>query len=140
VRKLLLAIGGALSAASAVAALGTGAGHADPGTDNSTLNVLGEPYAKAVAILRAQGVKATFGGAVGSDVKQAQCIVASEKVMSASGVIQLSLDCTAEAQPQPVSSAGTSSGSGTSGASATQTARPTPGAPGVVTVVPKQVG
>ncbi|MEI6252411.1 MAG: hypothetical protein WCP30_06355 [Mycobacteriaceae bacterium] len=139
-RKLLLAVGGALGAASAVLALGIGAGHADPGSDNSTYNVVGEPYAKAVAILRAQGVKATFGGAVGSDVKQAQCIVASEKVMSASGVIQLSLDCTDEAQPEPASSAGTSSGSGTSGASATQTARPTPGAPGVVTVVPVPVG
>jgi len=140
VRKLLLAVGGALGAASAVAVLGIGTGHADPGTDNSTLNVLGEPYAKAVAILRAQGVKATFGGAVGSDVKQAQCIVASEKVMSASGVIQLSLDCTDEAQPEPASSAGTSSGSGTSGASAAGTARPTPGAPGVVSVVPVPVG
>jgi hypothetical protein len=140
VRKLLLAVGGAIGAAAAVVALGAGAGHADPGTDNSTLNVVGEPYAKAVAILRAQGVKATFGGAVGSDVKQAQCIVASEKVMSASGVIQLSLDCTDEAQPQPASSAGTSSGSGTSGAQSTETARPTPGAPGVVSVVPVPVG
>ena len=138
-RKLIIAAGGAVGAA-AVVALGVGAGHADPGTNNSTLNVVGEPYAKAVAILRAQGVKATFGGAVGSDVKQAQCIVASEKVMSASGVIQLSLDCTDEAQPQPASSAGTSSGSGTSGASAAQTARPTPGAPGVVSVVPVPVG
>ena len=138
-RKLILAVGGALGTA-AVVALGVGAGHADPGTNNSTLNVVGEPYAKAVAILRAQGVKATFGGAVGSDVKQAQCIVASEKVMSASGVIQLSLDCTDEAQPQPASSAGTSSTAGTSGASATQTARPTPGAPGVVSVVPVPVG
>ena len=82
-RKLLLAVGGAVGAAAAVATLGIGAGHADPGSDNSTLNVVGEPYAKAVAILRAQGVKATFGGSVGSDVKQAQCIVASEKVMSA---------------------------------------------------------
>ena len=139
-RKLLLAIGGAVGATSALATLGIGAGHADPGSDYSTYNVVGEPYAKAVAILRAQGVKATFGGSVGSDVKQAQCIVASEKVMSASGHIQLSLDCTAEAQPEPVSSAGTSSGSGTSGASASQTARPTPGAPGVVSVVPVPVG
>ena len=139
-KKLFLAVGSAAFAGVAAAALGVASGHADPGTDNSTFNVVGEPYAKAVAILRAQGVKATFGGAVGSDVKQAQCIVASEKVMSASGVIQLSLDCTEEAQPEPVSSAGTSSGTGTSGSSATQTARPTPGAPGIVTVVPVPVG
>jgi hypothetical protein len=84
-------------------------------------------------------VKATFGGAVGSDVAQAQCIVASEKVLSASRAIQLSLDCTEEAQPQPASSAGTST-SGTSGAQSAQTARPTPGAPGIVTVIPSAVG
>ena len=126
-RKLILTVGSAVGATAA------------PGADNSTLNVVGEPYAKAVAILRAQGVKATFGGAVGSDVAQAQCIVASEKVLSASRAIQLSLDCTEEAQPQPASSAGTST-SGTSGAQSAQTARPTPGAPGIVTVIPSAVG
>lgn len=134
-RKLLLTVGGAVSAATAVVGLGIGVGHADP-SSNSTLNVVGEPYAKAVAILRAQGVKATFGGAVGSDVAQAQCIVTTEKVMSASGVIQLSVDCTDAAQPEPA----TSAGAGTSGAPATDTARPTPGASGVVTVVPTRVG
>jgi hypothetical protein len=139
VRKLILTVGSAVGATAAVAAFGIGAGHAAPGADNSTLNVVGEPYAKAVAILRAQGVKATFGGAVGSDVAQAQCIVASEKVLSASRAIQLSLDCTEEAQPQPASSAGTST-SGTSGAQSAQTARPTPGAPGIVTVIPSAVG
>ena len=138
-RKLLLAVGGAVSAATAVVGLGIGLSHADP-SNNSTLNVVGEPYGKAVAILRAQGVKATFGGAVGSDVPQAQCIVATEKVLSASRVIQLSLDCTEEAQPQPASSSGGSSSSGTSGAQSTEAARPTPGAPGVVSVVPVPVG
>ena len=138
-RKLLLAVGGAVSAATAVVGLGIGLSHADP-SNNSTLNVVGEPDGKAVAILRAQGVKATFGGAVGSDVPQAQCIVATEKVLSASRVIQLSLDCTEEAQPQPASSSGGSSSSGTSGAQSTEAARPTPGAPGVVSVVPVPVG
>ena len=66
--------------------------------------MVGEPYAKAVAILHAEGVKATFGGSVGSDVPQAQCIVASEKVLT--GHVQLELDCTAKAQPQPATSAG----------------------------------
>ena len=102
--------------------------------------MVGEPYAKAVAILHAEGVKATFGGSVGSDVPQAQCIVASEKVLH-SGHVQLELDCTAKAQPEPATSAaGTSSTAGTSGASATQAARPTPGAPGIVTVIPTPVG
>ena len=138
VNKLFLTVGCAAAVGAATVVVGVGSGNADPGS-NSTLNVVGEPYAKAVAILRAQGVKATFGGAVGSDVPQAQCIVVVEKVLSASGHVQLNLDCTEEAQPQPVNSAGTS-GTGTSGSSTTQTARPTPGAPGVVTVVPVPVG
>ena len=143
--KLFVTMGGATAAGAAAFGLAIGAVHAAP-SDNSTFNVIGEPYAKAVAILRAQGVKATFGGSVGSDVPQAQCIVASEKVLSSSRVIQLSLDCSAAAQPQQpaTSGSGTSgaatSGSATSGAPATETARPTPGAPGVVTVIPKQVG
>lgn len=143
-KKRLLAAGGAAVAAAASLAVGIGSGNADPGDTNSTLNVVGEPYAKAVAILRAQGVKATFGGSVGSDVPQSQCIVASEKVLTASRHIQLNLDCTAEAQPQPAAppagTTSTSGASGTSGAPATETARPTPGAPGVVTVIPTRVG
>ena len=142
--KLVLAIAGAAVAGAATAALSAGAGHADP-SSNSAYNVVGEPYAKAVAILRAQGVKATFGGSVGSDVSQAQCLVKSEKIIS-SGKISLMLDCTAAAQPDvPTGPAsGATSASGTSGASGTQVpdagGRPTPGAPGVVTVVPTRVG
>jgi hypothetical protein len=143
-KKLLRTLGCTAAAGAVTMAVGFGTGNADPGNNNSTLNVVGEPYAKAVAILRAQGVKATFGGSVGSDVPQAQCIVVTEKVLSASRVIQLNVDCTSEAQPEPAqpASAGTSgaSGAATSGAPATQTARPTPGAPGVVTVIPKPVG
>lgn len=136
--KLILTVG------AAVAALGLGAGpgtgNADPGTVN-TLNVVGEPYAKAVAILRAQGVRTVFGGSVGSDVPQAQCVVASQKVLSASHKMQLNLDCSAASQPQqPATAAGAQGTSGTSGAPTTEAARPTAGAPGVVTVVPTPVG
>lgn len=146
VNRLLLAVSGAAAAGMAAVALGAGSVHADP-SGNSTLNVVGEPYAKAVAILRAQGVKASFGGSVGSDVPQAQCIVKSEKVL-ASHKVQLELDCSAAAQPQPqqpaapapATSGAATSGAATSGAPATETARPTPGAPGVVTVIPKPVG
>jgi hypothetical protein len=145
-RRLLVTVGCTAAAGAAALGLGIGPGHADPNNNNSTYNVVGEPYAKAVAILRAQGVRATFGGSVGSDVPQAQCIVASEKVLA--GRIQLSLDCTAEAQPQPQQPASTgtastgtaASGAATSGAPAAETARPTPGAPGIVTVIPKPVG
>ena len=139
-KKLLLTVGCAAAAGAAALGVGLGTGHADP-SGNSTYNVVGEPYAKAVAILRSQGVKATFGGSVGSDVPQAQCIVASEKMLSASNHIQLNLDYTAKAQPQQPATAGSgASGAATSGAPASQTARPTPGAPGVVTVIPTQVG
>lgn len=135
-RKLILAAG-AVAVGTAAAALGMGAGHAAPG-DNSTLNVVGEPYGKAVAILRAQGVKTVFGGSVGSDLPQAQCVVSSQKVLSTAGKMQLNLDCTAAAQPQrPVAP----SAANVPGAQSTEaTARPTPGAPGVVTVIPTPVG
>lgn len=125
-------------AAGTAAVLGMSSGHAAPGDTNTTLNVVGEPYAKAVAILRAQGVHAVFGGSVGSDVPQAQCVVASEKVLSASGKIQLNLDCTAEAQP--IQQAPASSGSSGAAQGGEPAARPTPGAPGVVTVIPTPVG
>ena len=132
-RRPVLALGGAAVAAAAAAVLGTGAGSADPAT-NSTFNVVGEPYAKAVAILRAQGVPASFGGSVGSDFPQAQCIVSSQKVTGAR--MALMLDCTAEAQPQApaVTSVANTPGGATAGG------RPTPGAPGVVTVIATPVG
>lgn len=129
---------GAAAAATAIAVIGMGHSAADPG-DYNTLNVVGEPYAKAVAILRAQGVPSSFAGAVGSDVPQAQCVVSSQKVLSG-GKMALMLDCTEESQPEqpsvPATSGGTSGGTQGSG----DAGRPTPGAPGVVTVVPSRVG
>ncbi len=145
-RKLLVAAGGVAAAGGAgvLLALGAGVGHAAPGDTNTTLNVVGEPYAKAVAILRAQGFLTVFGGSVGSDVPQAQCVVASQKVLGTTGKMQLNLDCSAEAQPQrptATTAASTPGAPSTSGAPSTETAaRPTPGAPGVVTVIPTPVG
>lgn len=134
----LIAVTGALASGAALTALGMGSSTADPAS-NSTYNVVGEPYAKAVAILRAQGVPTTFGGSVGSDVPQAQCIVSSEKVLG-TGKIQLMLDCTAEAQPEGPAATSVANAP-TSGASSPDAGgRPTPGAPGVVTVVPTRVG
>ena len=134
-RKLMLVVTGAIASAAAI--LGSGAGSADPGTGN-LLNVVGEPYGKAVAILRAQGVKTTFGGSVGSDVPQAQCIVSSQKVLTMAKMT-LMLDCTAAAQPEAPSGPSAATGpSGTGGSGGG--GRPTPGAPGVVTVIPTQVG
>ena len=133
-RKLMLALSAAVVAGSAAAAFSIGASSADPAS-NSTYNVVGEPYAKAVAILRAQGIKTSFGGSVGSDVTQAQCVVSSQKV-TGGGKMVLMLDCTADAQPElpTVVSAANTPGATTAGG------RPTPGAPGVVTVIPTPVG
>ena len=135
-RKLVLVLSAAVVAGSAAAALSIGASSADPAS-NSTYNVVGEPYAKAVAILRAQGIKTSFGGSVGSDVTQAQCVVSSQKV-TGGGKMQLMLNCTDAAQPeQPAAtSAATAPGSGSTDAGG----RPTAGAPGVVSVVPVPVG
>lgn len=134
----LMAAAGVLASATGMGALGMAASAADPAS-NSTYNVVGEPYGKAVAILRAQGVPTTFGGSVGSDVPQSQCIVASEKILS-TGKIQLMLDCTAEAQPD-FPAAPSVANAPTSGAPNPDAGtRPTPGAPGVVSVVPTRVG
>jgi hypothetical protein len=79
-------------AAIATSALfGAGAASADP--NNNALNVVGEPYYKAVSILKSQGVRATFGGSFGSDLPQSQCIVSQQKVTNKSRMI-LNLDCT----------------------------------------------
>lgn len=137
-RKLVVVAGAAASAA-VVAALGMGASAADPTSNNSTYNVVGEPYAKAVAILRAQGVPTTFGGSVGSDVPQAQCIVSSEKVLG-TGKIQLMLDCTEESQPERPAATSVPNSPSSGAESPGAGNRPTPGAPGVVTVIPTQVG
>jgi hypothetical protein len=140
VRKLICVMLGAVTAGSAAAVIGVATSAADP--TNNTLNVVGEPYARAVAILRAQGVPATFGGSVGSDLPQAQCVVSSQKVLSGAKM-QLMLNCTAEDEPDEPASTGSTATSGT-GTSGSQTAesggRPTPGAPGVVTVIATPVG
>lgn len=116
---------------------GTGASSADP-ANNSTLNVVGEPYARAVAILRAQGMSTTFGGSFGSDVPQAQCVVSSQKALGTTGRIQLMLDCTEDSQPEQPTVTSVANTPGPQNPDAG--GRPTPGAPGVVTVIPTPVG
>jgi hypothetical protein len=95
VKKLVLL---AVSAAAAVSAtaLSTGVAVSDPAGSESALSVVGEPYGKAVAILKSQGAKAVFGGSVGSDLPQAQCIVDSETPIRSGNMIKLKLmlNCT----------------------------------------------
>ena len=123
-RKLVLVLASTAVAGSAVA-LSVGASGADP-SSTSTYNVVGEPYAKAVAILRAQGIKTTFGGSVGSDVPQSQCVVSSQKVTS-SAKMQLMLNCTAAAQPEQPATTAAATAPGTQSTDAGN--RPTAGAP-----------
>ncbi len=108
----------ASTAIASVALLSPAVALSDPGTPNSA-NVVGEPYYKAVSILKSQGLRATFGGSFGSDLPQSQCIVSQQKVNSKSKMI-LMLDCTKAAGQQAAADApaapapGVTAGGGTS--------------------------
>jgi hypothetical protein len=68
------------------------------------MNVVGEPYARAVGILKTQGIRPTFGGSFGSDLPQSLCIVSQQKVNSKNKMI-LMLDCTQAAADDAAGSA-----------------------------------
>ncbi|BBX37421.1 hypothetical protein MMAG44476_25034 [Mycolicibacterium mageritense DSM 44476 = CIP 104973] len=134
--KKLVVLAGGLIAAGSAAVLGAGVATSQP--DVSSFNVVGEPYVKAVAILKSQGVKATFGGSRGSVLPQAQCLVDSQKVNS-SGKMILMLDCTQEAADRLAEQG--PSGGPTVGSNGVTTVTPTPvvpvpGAPGAGTPPP----
>lgn len=100
------------------------AGHAS--SDNGALDVSGNTYAQAVKILQSQGYMASFGGSVGGDVPQAQCIVSSQKVLPAHRV-WLMLNCTKAAQaaaPAPDPNAPVVGGNGVTTVKATPVAPP----------------
>lgn len=135
--KKLVALGGGLAAAGTIALLGAGIASSQP--DMSGYNVVGEPYLKAVSILKSQGVKATFGGSVGSVLPQSQCLVSSQKVNSSHKMI-LMLDCSQKAADQAAEAAGDPGipGGRTVGSNGVTTVTPTPvvpvpGAPGAGT-------
>ncbi|HME47539.1 hypothetical protein [Mycobacterium sp.] len=67
------------------------------------VDVSGQTYGQAVALLQQQGYQAVFGGSVGSDVPQSQCIVESQKLLPGwpSARVSLMLNCTKAAQPPP---------------------------------------
>ncbi|MDP9166151.1 MAG: hypothetical protein M3O32_08835 [Actinomycetota bacterium] len=113
----------ASTAIASVAMLSPAVALSDPGTPSSA-KVVGEPYFKAVSILKSQGLRATFGGSFGSDLPQSQCIVSQQKVTSKSKMI-LMLDCTKAAGQQAAADApaapapGVTSGGGPSGGQGT---------------------
>ena len=78
--KLVMLSGGCL-AAGTVALLGAGAAMSQPqaGTSAHPSNVVGEQYGRALAILKSQGYKAVFGGSIGNDLPQSQCLVLEQQ-------------------------------------------------------------
>jgi len=106
------------------------AGHAS--SDQSAVDVSGNTYAQAVQILRSQGYRAVFQGAVGSDVPQSQCVVESQKMLQSSR-IALMLNCTKAAQAALAGNDANAPAAGPPGA-------PHVGNNGVTTVTPTPVG
>ncbi|WP_018599768.1 hypothetical protein [Mycobacterium sp. 155] len=136
--KQLLVLGGGLAAAGAITLFGAGTAASQPNS-GAAVNVVGEPYMKALQILKSQGVKAYFGGSFGSALPQSQCLVDAQKVTS-QGRMLLTLDCTEHAleQLQETQSSGGAPGAPHVGSNGVTTVTPTPvvpiaGAPGAGT-------
>lgn len=125
--KKLVALTSGLAGAGVAALLGSGVAASQP--DLGSLNVIGEPYAKAQMILRNQGVKAAFGGSFGHGVPQAQCLVDQQKITS-SGRMLLMLDCTKGSQEDLQDAGGPTVGSNGVTTVTPTPVVPVPGAPG----------
>jgi hypothetical protein len=123
VKKLVVLSGGLVVAGSA-AVIGAGIALSQPAQDTSSYNVVGEPYQKALQVLKSQGVKAYFGGSFGSVLPQAQCLVDQQK-MTSQGRMLLMLDCSQKAADF-IASQGPAGG-------------PTVGSNGITTVTPTPV-
>jgi hypothetical protein len=123
VRKLVV-LGVSAVAAGTIGLLNAGLASSDPVNSNQA-NVIGEPYYKAVKILKGMGMGTGFGGSVGSELPQAQCMVASQKMIDSGGKnkMLLNLDCTEEAAQQ-MADEGSLSPGGSSSGGAINTIRP----------------
>jgi hypothetical protein len=122
VKKLVAFAAGTVAAASM--ALIT-AGYA---SSTGPVDVSGQTYGQAAALLSQQGYHVMFGGSVGGDVPQSKCIVTSQKMLS-NGWVSLTANCTKAAQPPP----GSQSAPG-------QPGPPSVGSNGITTVTPTPVG
>lgn len=133
--KKLVMLGAGLLAAGSAAVISAGVAASQPG---GSYNVVGEPYNKALQLLRAQGVKATFGGSFGSVLPQSSCLVDQQKLTS-QGRMLLMLDCSQAAADRL--KATQPAGGPRVGANGITTVTPTPivpiqGAPGAGTPPP----
>ena len=134
--KKLAVLGAGVFAIGSAALVGAGVATSQP--DVGSYNVVGEPYGKALQILKSQGLKARFDGSFGSVLPQAQCLVYQQKVTS-EGQMLLKLDCTQEAA-DTLEAMGPSGGPSV-GSNGVTTVTPTPvvpiqGAPGAGTPPP----
>jgi hypothetical protein len=99
--KKIVVLSGGLVAAGSAALIGAGVALSQP--DASSLNVVGEPYTKALQILKSQGVKSVFGGKVGSVLPQSDCLVDSQQAIETMDFgrpalkLKLFLDCSQKA-------------------------------------------
>lgn len=128
--KKLVVMGVGAFAVAGAALLTPAAADSDPGS-GASLNVVGEPYGRALAILKSQGVKAYFGGSVGgsADVAPAECIVSQQRVTSG-GRMYLMVNCTQKAVDDATASAPAGSGGGPNvGSNGVTTVTATPVAP-----------
>ncbi len=133
--KKLVVLGATAVAVGSIGLLSAGTASSDPVNPNQ-MNVIGEPYYKAVKVLHGIGLSTGFGGAVGSALPQAQCMVTSQK-MGGNNRMLLNLDCTQEAAEQ-MAEMGTMGSGGAPGAVGGNTLRPeqVPIAPGSNVGVP----
>ena len=111
--KKLVVLGAGAVAASLDRPAQRGARQFGPG-EPQQMNVIGEPYYKAVKILHGMGMSTGFGGSVGSALPQAQCMVSSQKMVG-SGKMLLNLDCSEKAAQQLAEQASAGCGGGPGG-------------------------
>jgi hypothetical protein len=131
--KKIVVLSGGLVVAGSAALIGSGVALSQP-ANQSAMNVVGEPYSKAMQILKSQGIKAFFGGSFGSVLPQSECLVDEQKV-TPSGRMLLMLDCSQKAADEAAAAGPSSGGGPTVGSNGITTVTPTPvvpiaGAPG----------
>ena len=111
--KKLVVLGAGAIAATSIGLISAGLASSQPANPNQ-MNVIGEPYFKAVKILHGMGMTTGFGGSVGSALPQAQCMVSSQKMLT-NGKMLLNLDCSEEAAQQMAEQGSLGSGAPSSG-------------------------
>lgn len=137
-KKLVVLSSGLIAAAGSAAVITAGVAFSQPGQDQSSVNVVGEPYQKALQELKSQGIHAYFGGSFGGVLPEAQCLVNEQKVTTNRRVL-LMLDCSQKAADQLAAQG--PSGGPTVGSNGVTTVTPTPvvpiaGAPGAGAPMP----